>query len=44
VNGSQDLRYFGELAKQFPVVLSCLNLANLSLCGIPFLAGFFQKT
>jgi NADH-ubiquinone oxidoreductase chain 5 len=43
VNGSQDLRYFGELAKQFPVVLSCLNLANLSLCGIPFLAGFFSK-
>ncbi len=43
VGGSQDIRHFGGLAKSYPVVASCLNLANFSLCGIPFLAGFYSK-
>nr|AYE40791.1 NADH dehydrogenase subunit 5 [Daphnia magna] len=43
VGGSQDMRHFGGLAKSYPVVASCLNLANFSLCGIPFLAGFYSK-
>lgn len=43
VGGSQDVRHFGGLAKNFPLVASCLNLANLSLCGIPFISGFYSK-
>jgi NADH-ubiquinone oxidoreductase chain 5 len=41
--GSQDIRHFGGLSKSYPIVGVCLNLANLSLCGIPFLAGFYSK-
>ncbi|NP_150608.1 NADH dehydrogenase subunit 5 (mitochondrion) [Limulus polyphemus] len=41
--GAQDLRYMGGMIEFSPVVGSCFNLANLSLCGIPFLAGFYSK-
>lgn len=43
VGGSQDIRHFGGLIKNFPLVGVCLNLANLSLCGIPFMSGFYSK-
>ena len=39
----QDLRLYGSLVLNFPLVGVCLNLANLSLCGLPFLAGFYSK-
>ena len=40
---SQDIRSYGSLVLNFPVVGRCLNLANLSLCGLPFLSGFYSK-
>lgn len=43
VMGPQDLRFFGSLSVNSPVVSSSINLANLSLCGIPFLSGFYSK-
>lgn len=43
IGGSQDIRHFGRLVKSYPIVAVCLNLANFSLCGIPFLAGFYSK-
>jgi len=43
IGGSQDIRIYGGLSKNFPVIGVCLNYANLSLCGIPFLAGFYSK-
>lgn len=43
IGGSQDIRHFGNLSKSFPLVGVCLNLANLSLCGIPFISGFYSK-
>nr|QVT15621.1 NADH dehydrogenase subunit 5 [Simocephalus sibiricus] len=43
IGGSQDIRHFGSLIKNFPLVGVCLNLANLSLCGIPFMSGFYSK-
>lgn len=43
VGGTQDIRYFGALAKSYPFISVCLNLANFSLCGIPFIAGFYSK-
>lgn len=33
----------GCLTYQIPLTSSCLNVANLALCGIPFLAGFYSK-
>lgn len=43
IKNSQDIRFIGGLVYQIPITSSCLNLANLALCGIPFLAGFYSK-
>ena len=43
VGRTQDVRYFGGLVKNFPLVSVCINLANFSLCGIPFISGFYSK-
>nr|QBC73177.1 NADH dehydrogenase subunit 5 [Cocculina subcompressa] len=39
----QDLRLLGGLWKDMPVTVSCLNVANLALCGAPFVGGFYSK-
>ena len=43
LNNNQDIRRIGSLFHQFPTTTMCINIANLSLCGIPFIAGFFSK-
>lgn len=40
---SQDIRIIGNLIINIPLTSSFFNIANLSLCGIPFLAGFYSK-
>lgn len=40
---NQDLRLIGNLTTQIPITISCITIANLSLCGAPFLAGFYSK-
>uniref|UniRef100_A0AAU7YR12 NADH-ubiquinone oxidoreductase chain 5 n=1 Tax=Potamanthus sp. 02JHGD TaxID=3126547 RepID=A0AAU7YR12_9INSE len=40
---SQDIRNMGALVSQMPYTAACLNVANLALCGFPFLAGFYSK-
>nr|AVN97714.1 NADH dehydrogenase subunit 5 [Potamopyrgus antipodarum] len=42
LNG-QDIRSMGLISSQAPVTVACLNIANLSLCGAPFLSGFYSK-
>nr|QUJ10051.1 NADH dehydrogenase subunit 5 [Tubifex tubifex] len=39
----QDLRWLGNLVTQAPVASSCALIANMALCGLPFLAGFYSK-
>nr|AET13011.1 NADH dehydrogenase subunit 5 [Tipula abdominalis] len=43
MKNSQDIRMMGGLVAQMPLTAACLNLANLALCGMPFLAGFYSK-
>nr|YP_010728418.1 NADH dehydrogenase subunit 5 [Stictochironomus akizukii]WEF49646.1 NADH dehydrogenase subunit 5 [Stictochironomus akizukii] len=43
MKGSQDIRDMGLLSIHMPFTSSCLNVANLALCGFPFLAGFYSK-
>lgn len=40
---TQDLRQIGNIFPQIPLTTSCLLIANLALCGIPFIAGFYSK-
>nr|YP_010321631.1 NADH dehydrogenase subunit 5 [Glyptotendipes tokunagai]UKO31624.1 NADH dehydrogenase subunit 5 [Glyptotendipes tokunagai] len=43
MKNSQDIRDMGSLVVYMPLTISCLNVANLALCGFPFLAGFYSK-
>jgi NADH-ubiquinone oxidoreductase chain 5 len=43
IKNSQDIRDIGYLRIYMPFSISCLNVANLALCGFPFLAGFYSK-
>ena len=40
---TQDLRWIGNITNQIPIATSCVTLANLALCGFPFIAGFYSK-
>nr|QWQ55592.1 NADH dehydrogenase subunit 5 [Elimaea berezovskii] len=40
---SQDIRVMGNLCSMMPLTTVCFNVANLALCGMPFLAGFYSK-
>ena len=43
IKNSQDIRDMGKLIIYMPLTLICLNVANLALCGLPFLSGFYSK-
>nr|YP_010222518.1 NADH dehydrogenase subunit 5 [Calacta lugubris]UCC45929.1 NADH dehydrogenase subunit 5 [Calacta lugubris] len=40
---SQDIRYMGFVVKHLPYTCSCFFISNFSLCGFPFLSGFYSK-
>nr|YP_009491796.1 NADH dehydrogenase subunit 5 [Cardiodactylus muiri]AWI49108.1 NADH dehydrogenase subunit 5 [Cardiodactylus muiri] len=39
----QDIRFMGGIVSQMPMISICFNVSNLSLCGMPFLSGFYSK-
>nr|UPX88324.1 NADH dehydrogenase subunit 5 [Coenosia pumila] len=43
MNNNQDIRLMGGLSMMMPLSAACFNVANLALCGMPFLAGFYSK-
>nr|QXJ42673.1 NADH dehydrogenase subunit 5 [Lysmata boggessi] len=43
VGDYQDIRVMGGLVMSLPLSVVLMNLANLALCGTPFLAGFYSK-
>nr|WMM47476.1 NADH dehydrogenase subunit 5 [Sthenoteuthis oualaniensis] len=42
-SGKQDMRQINNVSKLLPVTSSFLNISNMALCGMPFLAGFYSK-
>nr|ARH54618.1 NADH dehydrogenase subunit 5 [Rhizophagus aeneus] len=43
MNNCQDIRYMGGLIFHMPLTCAFFCVSNLSLCGIPFLSGFYSK-
>nr|WBR65594.1 NADH dehydrogenase subunit 5 [Layahima elegans] len=43
MKNTQDIRLMGGLVNMMPLTSTCFNVANLALCGMPFLAGFYSK-
>nr|ADO13508.1 NADH dehydrogenase subunit 5 [Maruca vitrata] len=39
----QDIRFMGGIGSFIPLTSLCMNISNMALCGIPFLAGFYSK-
>nr|ATN95388.1 NADH dehydrogenase subunit 5 [Calanus glacialis] len=39
----QDIRKMGLGWYSLPVIMSTMSVANMSLCGLPFLSGFYSK-
>nr|QXJ42306.1 NADH dehydrogenase subunit 5 [Stoloteuthis sp. GS-2021] len=42
-SGKQDMRQIGNVSNLLPVTCVFLNISNMALCGMPFLAGFYSK-
>nr|YP_010872830.1 NADH dehydrogenase subunit 5 [Pheidole nodus]WGV34018.1 NADH dehydrogenase subunit 5 [Pheidole nodus] len=40
---NQDIRLLGNLKEMIPFIMMCFFIANLALCGFPFMAGFYSK-
>nr|ARH54936.1 NADH dehydrogenase subunit 5 [Cis micans] len=43
LGGFQDIRFMGSLNISMPLTCSFMNIGNLSLCGFPFMSGFYSK-
>nr|YP_010026297.1 NADH dehydrogenase subunit 5 [Leptestheria brevirostris]QOQ37317.1 NADH dehydrogenase subunit 5 [Leptestheria brevirostris] len=43
LGNTQDIRAMGGITKAIPLTSALMNMASLSLCGFPFLAGFYSK-
>nr|UWI72000.1 NADH dehydrogenase subunit 5 [Neuroctenus yunnanensis] len=43
VGDTQDIRYLSYSIGYLPVTISCFSISSLSLCGIPYMTGFYSK-
>nr|YP_010596156.1 NADH dehydrogenase subunit 5 [Catamiarus brevipennis]WAJ48488.1 NADH dehydrogenase subunit 5 [Catamiarus brevipennis] len=43
MSDSQDIRHMGSIINQLPFTCTCFMISNFSLCGLPFMSGFYSK-
>nr|YP_007025106.1 NADH dehydrogenase subunit 5 [Gorpis annulatus]AEI53349.1 NADH dehydrogenase subunit 5 [Gorpis annulatus] len=43
MSDSQDIRHMGGIMKYVPYTSACFCVSNFSLCGLPFMSGFYSK-
>nr|YP_009499547.1 NADH dehydrogenase subunit 5 [Anastrangalia sequensi]ASL05661.1 NADH dehydrogenase subunit 5 [Anastrangalia sequensi] len=43
MSNCQDIRFMGSLIQCMPLTCVFFNICNFSLCGLPFLSGFYSK-
>ena len=43
INDYQDLRAMGAALKRLPYIIRIFLVARISLCGLPFISGFYSK-
>nr|AVJ52448.1 NADH dehydrogenase subunit 5 [Homaemus aeneifrons] len=43
MSDTQDIRHMGCMVNCIPYTCACFCISNLSLCGFPFLSGFYSK-
>jgi len=43
MGGYQDIRFMGGISFRIIGRITCLNISNFSLCGIPFLSGYYSR-
>nr|YP_009472902.1 NADH dehydrogenase subunit 5 [Aphelocheirus jendeki]AST10105.1 NADH dehydrogenase subunit 5 [Aphelocheirus jendeki] len=43
MSDSQDIRHMGCAVNYLPFTCTCFCISSLSLCGFPFMAGFYSK-
>nr|AKP94527.1 NADH dehydrogenase subunit 5 [Macracanthopsis nodipes] len=43
MSDSQDIRHMGSVINHLPFTCACFCISNFSLCGFPFMSGFYSK-
>nr|YP_009919131.1 NADH dehydrogenase subunit 5 [Triatoma mexicana]QMP96763.1 NADH dehydrogenase subunit 5 [Triatoma mexicana] len=43
MSDSQDIRHMGLMINHLPFTCTCFCISNMSLCGLPFMSGFYSK-
>nr|QTA94001.1 NADH dehydrogenase subunit 5 [Eupristina koningsbergeri] len=43
MNNSQDIRFMGNIKDMMPLTFMIMMVSSYSLCGVPFMSGFYSK-
>nr|DAC76877.1 TPA_asm: NADH dehydrogenase subunit 5 [Pseudomyrmex gracilis] len=43
MSNNQDIRFYGKMNEFIPFIMMSFYISSISLCGAPFMAGFYSK-